>query len=80
MGLPEWGESSNKSSMLRTLLRNVYPMKKLSLEPGRRADIYRWPWIRTSLMRLFFQLDVGPSLCLMVAACRAQPLSCLDLP
>ena len=26
--------------MLRTLLRNVYPIEKLSLEHGRKADIY----------------------------------------
>ena len=66
--------------MLRTLLHNVYPIEKLSLEPGRSADIYHWPWKQIGLMRLVFQLDVRLLLCLKVAACRVQLLSCLDLP
>ena len=59
--------------MLKMLLHNAYPIEKLSLELGRRADICRWPWTRTGLMRLLFQLDIGPPLCLMVVACQAQP-------
>ena len=30
-----------KYVMLRTLLHNLHPIEKLSLELGRRADIYR---------------------------------------
>ena len=35
------GGSSNMSSMLRMLLRTSYPIEKLSLKLGRKADIYR---------------------------------------
>ena len=58
-------------SVLRTLLRNVYPIERLSLEPGKRANIYHWPWIQIGLTRLFFQLDVRLLLCFTMAAYRA---------
>ena len=67
-------------SMLRTLLDTLYPIKRPSSGLGRKAGIYHFPWIRIGLKPQSFMSDAGVPLYLMLMACRAQPLFCLDLP
>ena len=67
-------------SMLRTLLHTSYPIERPYSELGRKAAIYHLPWIRIDLKPQSFISDAGLPLYLMVMACRAQPLFCLDLP
>ena len=67
-------------SMLRILLRTSHPIERPSSELGRKAGIYRLPWIRIDLKQQSFLSDVGLPLYLMAMACRAQPLFYLDLP
>ena len=47
---------------------------------GRNAGIYHLPWIQTGLKLQSFLLVAGLPLFLMVKACRALPLFCMDLP
>ena len=67
-------------SVLRMLLRTLYPIERSSSELGRKAGIYHLPWIRIGLKQQSFLSDVGLPLYLMAMACRARPLFCLDLP
>ena len=67
-------------SMLRMLLRTSYPIEKPSSGLGRKAGVYHLPWIRIGLKQQSFMSNAGLPLYLMVMACRAQPLFCLDLP
>ena len=68
------------SSMLRMLIHTSYPIEKLSLILERKADIYRWPWIRIGIERQSFLSVAGLPLCLLAVACRAPLLFCLGLP
>ena len=67
-------------SMLRILLHTSHPIERPSSELGRKVGIYHLPWIQIGLKQQSFLSDAGLPLYLMVMACRAQPLFCLDLP
>ena len=67
-------------SMLRMLLRTLYPIERPSSGLGRNAGFYHLPWIRIGLKQQSFLSDARLPLYLMAMACSAQPLFCLDLP
>ena len=67
-------------SMLRMLLRTLYPIERPSSKLRRKANIYHLPWIRIGLKQQSFLSDARLPLYLMAVACRAQPLFCLDFP
>ena len=67
-------------SKLRMPLHTSYPIERPSLGLGRKVSICHLPWIRTGLKRRSFLSDAKLLLYLLAKACRAQPLSYLDLP
>ena len=76
----EGGGNLNMFSILRMLLRTSHPIERPSSKLGRKAGIYHLPWIRIGLKKQSFLSDAGFPLYLMVMACRAQLLFCMDLP
>ena len=67
-------------SKLRMSLHTSYPIERPSSGLGRKAGICHLPLTRTGLKQQSFPSDAELPLYLMVMACRARPLFCLDLP